>query len=220
MTTPIDSVRYSFSNTTSLDTHRLRWLFESATAPWPMDGLTVRVRWSRGADFSGSCYYQTGRIFVNLSRRLTYPYSMSTYIGKTVSRGQNWWKPLYTIELTDGYQVALFVLMHEFYHWLVKRARRNTRQKESMCDRFAARALVDGCGAIVRRPDGAIADRAEWDFQNLNAFVAGAMRRRHPSATIEKAARGAEVHVASEQPGRGPDAMSHDADAQGLLFAL
>ena len=45
-----------------------------------------------------------------------------------------------------------------------------------MCDRFAARVLTDryGCPVIDRR--GRPVDRAAWDFQDLDRFVAAAPR--------------------------------------------
>jgi hypothetical protein len=87
--------------------------------------------------------------------------------------------------------------MHELYHLLLKLARRNTRQKESMCDRFAARFLVERFGTAVRGPAGTRVPREEWDFQDLDGFVAAARQRRasRPSpirraAKHPKAARG------------------------------
>jgi hypothetical protein len=174
-----------FRNTTILSRQRLMTMFLDAAKPFPTVGLSIAVRYSRGADFSGTCYYATDRLYVNLGRHLSYPYTMSTHVARTVSSNNSWWKPLYTIELTDAYQLVLFVLMHEYYHWLIKRAHRNTRQKESMCDRFAARTLVDQHGAIIRTPQGTLADRSHWDFQDLNGFVAAAASVR-PSATASR----------------------------------
>ncbi len=74
--------------------------------------------------------------------------------------------------------MVLFVFLHELYHFLVKRARRNPRQKESMCDRFAARYLVERFGATVRDSSGRIVPREAWDFQDLERFVAAARDRR------------------------------------------
>ena len=68
----------------------------------------------------------------------------------------------------DPYQVVLFVYLHECFHLLVKRARRNTRQKESMCDRYAARYLVDRFGAVVRDEKGRLVPRDVWEFQDLD----------------------------------------------------
>jgi hypothetical protein len=76
--------------------------------------------------------------------------------------------------------------MHELYHLLVKRARRNTRQKESMCDRFAARFLVERCGSIVRDDKGRLIPREVWDYQDLDGFVAAARDRRAARRPITK----------------------------------
>lgn len=167
-----------FKNTTALDEAALVRMFVSAVRPWPTDGLDVRVRYSRSSDFSGTCHYATNRLYVNLGKHLRYPYLMETYLARAVSSCAVWFKPLYSIELADGYQVVLFVLFHEYYHWLIKRARRNTRQKESMCDRFAARILVDRYGAAVRNPQGRLVPREAWDFQDLDRFVAPALTKR------------------------------------------
>jgi hypothetical protein len=102
---------------------------------------------------------------------------MGTHLARARSNVRCWWKPIYTLELADGYQVVLFVFLHECFHLLIKRARRNTRQKESMCDRFAARALVDSHGAVVLDEHGRSVARETWDFQDLDRFVAPARRR-------------------------------------------
>lgn len=169
-----------FSNSTALDSSVLTTLFVEAMADWPIERLDVRVRYSRSADFSGSLFYQTERLFVNLGRHLAYPYSMETYIARTVSARRSWWKPLYTIALADGYQVVLFIFLHECYHWLIKRAGRNVRQKESMCDRFAARWLVEHFGATIADPKGGFVPREAWDFQDLDRFIATSKGRSHP----------------------------------------
>lgn len=170
----------TFRNNTALDGGRLLRMFLDAVGPRPVDELDLRVRYSRRSDFSGSCHYATNRIHVNLGRHLRFPYRLETYIARTVSLAHAWRKPLYSIELSDAYQLALFLLLHEYYHWLVKRAGRNTRQKESMCDRFAVRELVDRYGTAVRDSDGRPADRSLWDFQALDGFVAAAFTRPAP----------------------------------------
>jgi hypothetical protein len=78
--------------------------------------------------------------------------------------------------------------MHELYHLLIYRARRNIRQKEAMCDRFAARWMVDRFGAIVRDPRGRPVRRSEWDFQDLDGFVAAVLDRRvrRPAAACRR----------------------------------
>ena len=94
--------------------------------------------------------------------------------------------------------------MHEFYHLLVKRARRNIRQKESMCDRFAARYLVDGFGAVVRDEGRDLVPRKVWDFQDLDGFVAAARTRRAARRPIVQSA----------------GSTSTESDEQLLLFPV
>lgn len=166
--------RIVLHNSTDLTTARLQTLCDEVLAGWAVGTVTVRVRYSRGADFSGTCVYSDRRIYVNLGRHLTYPYAMGTHLARAKRIGRQWYKPIYAVEMRDAYQVVLFVFLHELYHLLVKRAGRNTRQKESMCDRFAARFLVDRFGGVVRSPEGHPVPRDEWDFQDLEAFVAGA----------------------------------------------
>ena len=168
----------AFCNSTDLDDVRLRRMCLDAVAGYRLDGATVRVRYSRGADFSGSCYYRPPCIFVNLGRHLVYPYAMATNLARARSNARCWWRPIYTIELADPYQVVLFVFLHECFHLLVKRARRNTRQKESMCDRFAARILVDHYGAAVRGAHHHFVSRDDWDFQDIEGFIAAARPSR------------------------------------------
>ncbi len=166
----------AFHNTTDLDDSRLGCMCLDAVAGWRLDGAVVRIRYSRGADYSGSCYYADARLFVNLGQHLTYPYRMGTHLARTQSNGRRWWKPIYTIELMDAYQLVLMVFLHECYHLLVKRAGRNVRQKESMCDRFAARTLVGRHGAIIRDDQNRFVARSEWDIRDVEAFVASARR--------------------------------------------
>jgi len=175
-------------NTTELDQDTLVRMFTEAVHPFPTDGVDARVRYSRGTDFSGTCNYHTGRLYVNLGSHLTYPYLMDTYVARSVTSDSNWWRPLYSIELADGYQVVLFVLLHEYCHWLIKRAGRNTRQKESMCDRFAARALTDRYGATIRDPRGRAVPRLSWDFQDVTRFLAPALPSKRPGrlATVRR----------------------------------
>lgn len=177
-----------FKNSTALNEPALAGMFLDVVHNWPTKGLEIRVRYSRGSDFSGTCCYSTNRIYVNIGKHLRYPYLMDTYLARAVTSRAAWWKPLYSIELADGCQVVLFVLLHEYYHWLIKRARRNTRQKESMCDRFAARALVDLHGAVIRDSQGKSVAREVWDFQDLDRFVAPALTRRAPRRRPEPAA--------------------------------
>jgi len=199
-----------FRNSTALDSDRLLAMFLDVCEGWPQAGLQVAVRYSRGAEFSGSCYYQSARIFINIGRQNRYPYKMDTYIARAESDARHWWRELYSIELADAYQLALFVFSHEFYHWLVKKARRNVRQKEARCDRFAARVLVDRYGARVRDGGGVAVARAAWDFQDLEGFVAAA-RRAVPVAAGTKRA-------AARVPARLPAGSERSDPAQLLLF--
>jgi predicted nucleotidyltransferase len=163
-----------FANSTDLDSPRLERLLVSHTWPYRHERLAVRVRHSRGAEFSGTCLYGSRRIYVNLGRQNVYPYLLGTHIARSRSNRTHWWRETYRVWVDDAYQLALFVYLHELYHYLVKAAGRNPRRKEAMCDRFAARALVDYCGASVldshRRPVA----RQRWDFQDLYTFVAAA----------------------------------------------
>jgi hypothetical protein len=106
---------------------------------------------------------------------------MDTHIARAQSDETYWWKETYTVHLADAYQLALFVFLHEFYHWLIKRAGRNTRRKEAMCDRFATRAVVDHFGGVVTDSDGRPVARQDWDFQHLHRFVAQAKLDHQPS---------------------------------------
>lgn len=170
--------RIEFHNSTLLPSPRLLMLCQAGMAGWSVGSIRLYVRYSRGADFSGSCYYADRRIFVNLGRHLVYPYRMKTHIARAQSVGRSWFKPTCTVEMGGGMEVVMFVFMHELYHLLVKRARRNTRQKESMCDRFATRFVVERFGAVVRGADNKPMPRGVWDFQDLDGFVAAARDRR------------------------------------------
>ena len=165
-----------FRNSTVLDDERLREMILRHSAPYEHDRLVVRVRYSRGADFSGTCFHRDGRIFVNIGRNNSYPYAMATHLAKAQSNRTHWWRECFAIQLADAYQLTLFIYMHELYHYLVTAARRNPRRKEAMCDRFAARALVDSYGCVVRDSRGGRVPRAEWDFRDLDSFVARAPR--------------------------------------------
>ena len=183
--------RIEFHNSTQLASLRLLRLCRDALTGWTVGLITLRVRYSRGADFSGTCFYADRRIFVNLGRHLAYPYRMYTNLARARSYGNYWYRSAYVIELTSGYEVVLFVFLHELYHLLVSKAHRNTRQKEAMCDRFAARYLVDRFGAVVRTDKGAPVPRTEWDFQDLDGFVAAARDSRvlRPSVVAHKRRR-------------------------------
>jgi len=176
-------------NTTSLRTDALAAMLTAPAEGWPHESLEVRVRYSRGRDFSGLCDYRNKRVHVNLGRQLRFPYDVRTHLAKTQSNGRLWWREIYRLRVADAYQIVLFVFLHEFYHWLVRQARRNTRQKEAMCDRFAARVLVDRYGAAVLDAHGQPVDRAKWDYQDLDGFVAAARRRTRSSRSTTSAAR-------------------------------
>lgn len=174
-----------FRNSTQLDSDRIERMFLSALEGWPHERLRVFVRYSRGAEFSGSCFYRDGRIYVNLGQKNRYPFRIETCIARARSDATCWWRESYGIEVGSPYELVLFVFLHEVYHWLVRLARRNVRQKESRCDRFAVRRLVDCHGAVVTDRLGRPVVRQDWDFQDLEGFVAAARRpvcrRRAPT---------------------------------------
>jgi hypothetical protein len=170
--------RIDFHNSTELADDTLLCLCREGVAGWAVGTIKLNVRYSRGADYSGTCFYGEQRVYVNVGRHVTYPYLMDTHVARSKTVGRQWFKPLYTIQINDGYQLALFVFMHELYHLLVKRAKRNLRQKESMCDRFAARSLVDRFGLTMRDEKGKVISRDAWDFQDVDGFVAAARDRR------------------------------------------
>ncbi len=165
-----------FANSTRLDSTRLYDTFVRHTWPYAHDRLTVRVRYSRGAAFSGACHYATGRLLINLGRRNHYPYALGTHVARACSNRTHWWRETYRLILADAHQLVLFVYLHELYHWLIHAAGRNPRRKESLCDRFAARVLVDEYGAPLLDRAGRPVPRTAWDIKDVHAFVAGAPR--------------------------------------------
>lgn len=165
-----------FRNLTALDEQRLHRMLLRHTAPFRHERLQVLVRYSRGADFSGRCFYRDNRIFINLGRHLRFPYSFGTNLAKARSTRTRWWRDCYQLTVTDAYQLTLFIYLHELYHHLVKAAGHNHRRKESRCDRFAARILVDDYSCRVQDRHGQAVERELWDFQDLEAFVAKAPR--------------------------------------------
>jgi hypothetical protein len=205
------------SNSTVISTDRLRAMFEAVVDGWPHRALSVCVRYSRGRDFSGTCDYGAKRILVNIGRSVRYPYDIHTYLARAKSNRRYWWKAIYRLRVADGYQLALFVFCHEYYHWLVKQARRNTRQKESMCDRYGARVLVDRYGAAVVDEKGRAVARAAWDFQDLDRFVARARRltREEMMRVRQQSAVKAALTRRTARPAPAPVA---DATGQFLLF--
>jgi hypothetical protein len=182
-----------------LDSKKIEGTMLRAVEGWPHDGLDVVVRYSRGAEFSGTCFYTKKRITVNLGRDNTYPYAVRTDISRAQSNSRYWWRELYLVEVADARQLVLFVFLHEFYHWLVKKAGRNVRQKEARCDRFAARTLVDDYGAVVNDSAGGAVSRGSWDFQDLEGFVAAA-RHVGGRGRRRKGVGPSEVAVAPARP--------------------
>lgn len=158
-------------NLTLLDTGRLESLLLRHIQGWPHEIIRVHVRYSRSAAFSGSCYYDTGKLYINLGRNVRYPYQLPARIAKAQTRGRYWFRARHFVLLHDAYQLVLYVFLHEFYHWLVKQAGRNLRQKEAMCDRFAARILIDCHGAQVLDDKGKAVPRSAWDWQDVEGFV-------------------------------------------------
>lgn len=154
--------------------------------------------------FRAPVFYHDRRIFVNIGKHVVYPYHLNTHLARSVTIGRRWFKPIYTLELKDGYQLAMFIFMHELYHLLVRKARRNVRQKESMCDRFAARYVVDRYGVAVRTIKGELVPREVWDFQDVEGFVAAARRK----------VRAARKPITQPKPGQ------HDLGEQLVLFPI
>lgn len=165
-----------FRNTTRIDSAWLLNAFLKHTAPYRHDPLTVRVRYSRGADFSGTCQYATGRILINIGRENRYPYPLHTHVARARSNATHWWRDSYTLRLQGPEHLALFIYLHELYHYLVHAAGRCTRRKEAMCDRFATRVLMDEYGCALRDPRDQPVPRCDWDIQDLEEFVAAAPR--------------------------------------------
>jgi hypothetical protein len=163
-----------FRNATDLDGGRLQRLFERHAWPYRHEKLVVRVRYSRGADFSGTCYYTQARIFVNLGRHVVYPYLLRVQVARPQSNRTHWWREVFRLSVADAYQLALFVFLHEFYHYLIKQAGRGRQRREAVCDRFATRALVDYYGARLVDSRGRPVARGRWDFRDLDGLVAAA----------------------------------------------
>ncbi len=186
-----------FKNSTHLSSRNLEQMLREAITGWPSDRLRVAIRYSRGAEFSGTCCYATNRIYVNLGRNNSYPYQLQTHIARPKANKTHWWREAFSIEIAEPSQLVLFVFLHEFYHWLVKKARRNVRQKEARCDRFAARVLVDQHGAPVRDSSGRRVNRLAWDFQDLDSFVAAA--RKQPKKAARRPTKPRPVQPTKQQ---------------------
>ncbi len=190
-------------NSTSLDTERLHNMFVRHSLPYRHDKLKVRVRYSRGAEFSGTCYYGHAQIMVNLGRHNRYPFTLATSIAKARSNRTHWWRQAYRLTVADAYQLALFVYLHELYHYLVKAAKRSPRRKEAVSDRFATRVLVDYYGCRVCDTSGRRVARETWDFKDLDAFVGTAPRQKpapKPTAALKQKAPARPKPAAKQKP--------------------
>ena len=165
-----------FRNRTNLLDTRLYPLILRHTEPFDHSYLRVRFKNSRGAPFSGSCYYRTSTLNINLSPRNTYPFALATHVARPQSNATHWWRELYELTLADAYQLALFIYLHELCHYLIKRAGRSVKRREGACDRFAARVLVDHYGSSLRDSHGREPARDSWDILNLDALLSDAPR--------------------------------------------
>ena len=192
-------------NTTCLDSALLGRMISESVAGWRHDDLCVLIRYSRKAVFSGTCYYRPPRIYVNLGRANQYPLSVATHVARPASNRRFWWREVYRVELADASQLALFIFLHEFFHYLVKRAGRNVRQKEARCDRFALRAMVDRFGSLVIDSKGRPVPRETWDFQDLDGFVAAA-RVKSPLCRV------------ADRIGNAPSTANAGAQAEQVLL--
>jgi hypothetical protein len=143
-----------------------------------------------------------------------YPYRLGTHVAKARSNRTHWWRETYHIVVADAYQLVLFVYLHELYHVLVKLAGRSPRCKESRCDRFAARVLVDQYGCRITDGHGRPVPRVQWDFEDLDRMVAGPRSRRPRRAPMPGA--GVTTHQVPVRI-RG---LSEQAENRGLLFEL
>ena len=173
-------------NRTELSTTRIEGMFQRATAGWACPRLKVVVRYSRGATYSGTFASNPTRIYINIGRRNRYPMRVETSIARAKTVGQSWWKPSYHITTANAYQLALFVFLHEFYHYLIHRARRNPHRKEAMCDRFAIRYLTDHCRLPVCDSANRSVPRSTWLFQDLEDFVSNSNTVLIPSRAARR----------------------------------
>lgn len=190
-----------FRNSTELDGGVLYRMILRHTEPYRHDKLVVRVRYGRGADFSGRCFYRDGRIFINLGRSNVYPYSLATHVARAQSNKTHWWRDVYRLTLADANQLALFIYLHELYHYLVRAAGRTPAWKEAMCDRFATRVLVDEYGCFLGHTDGRPVPRDSWDFKDLDEFVAAAPKEPR---LLQAARRVIPVAIRGTEESRGP----------------
>lgn len=169
-----------FRNRTSLLDTRLYPLILRHTEPFDHSAIRVRFKHSRGAQFSGSCYYRTSTLNVNISPRNSYPYALSTHVARPQSNATHWWRELYELTLADAYQLALFIYLHELCHYLIKRAGRSVKRREGACDRFAARVLIDQYGCPLRDSHGREPPRDSWDILNFDSLLDDAPRATEP----------------------------------------
>src|SRR3989338_7460734 len=92
-----------FHNSTELSGAKLETMYLDSLNGWSVGRLSVRIRYSRGADFSGTCIYADRRIYINLGRHLVYPYGMKTNLAKVKTIGRGWRRPIYVVELKNAY---------------------------------------------------------------------------------------------------------------------
>ncbi|MCA9242766.1 MAG: hypothetical protein KDA32_02335 [Phycisphaerales bacterium] len=153
-----------FRNSTACDSVRLHALFAWHARRWRTDGLVTRVRFSRGAPFSGTCYYRDSLIYVNIGRENPYPFRFAISAAPTERHSRGWRRPLLYLTVPDAERLALFVFLHELYHWLAFRVGRSPRWKEALCDRFATLALVDDHNCKLTDAKGGVVSREAWDI--------------------------------------------------------
>lgn len=161
-------------NKTELDSKKIVSMILKATNSWQTPRLKVTIRYSRGAKYSGTYIANPPRIYVNIAKNNRYPMKLETSIAKAQTIGRYWWKPIYHIRLENPYQLVLFVFMHEFYHYLIHRARKNSHRKEAMCDRFAIKYLVENYKLKVYDSKNTPVEKEKWLFQDLEGFVRNA----------------------------------------------
>ena len=125
-----------FKNTTTLDSNLLRETGESAVAGWPTDPLVVRVRWSRGAEFSGTCVYATHRLYINLGRHLQYPYRMETHCARGRKAWGRYYKPRSFLELCDEHGLYVVDEANVESHALMQTLSKDPRFEHAILDRI------------------------------------------------------------------------------------
>ncbi len=161
-------------NRTELDSRKIEAMLLRATTGWDVPKLRVTIRYSRTTKYSGTFMSNPPRIYVNIGKHNRYPMKIETSIARAKSIGRYWWKPAYHIRVETPYQLVLFVFLHEFYHYLIHRARRNPYRKEAMCDRFAVKYLIEHCKLKVYDSSNTPIKKSIWLFQDLEEFVTNA----------------------------------------------